>query len=73
MLTDSTLAEFAAALDRALDVHVVAPLYQSWANAPVQVDLAALQSWASCAREPHPLRRRRAASRAGAQLVAPRR
>ncbi len=75
LLTDSTLAEFAAALDRALDVHVVAPLYQSWANAPVQVDLAALWQELGVVREGSRIRFDAAAPLAGwrAQLVAPRR
>ncbi len=38
----SNLARFAAELDRALGVEVVAPLYAEWAHTPVQVGLDAL-------------------------------
>lgn len=75
LLSDSTLPEFAAELDRTLGVNVVAPLYQSWARTPVEVDLAALWTELGVVRDGRTIRFDAGAPLAGwrASLVAPRR
>ena len=52
----SDLEHFAAELDRALGVEVVAALHARWAHAPVQVDLAELWSELGVVREGHAIR-----------------
>jgi hypothetical protein len=52
----SDLEHFAAELDRALGVEVVAALHARWAHTPVQVDLAALWKELGVVREGHAIR-----------------
>ena len=56
ILRDSDLAHFAAELDRALGVEVVAPLYAQWAHAPVAPDLEALWKELGVVREGRSIR-----------------
>jgi len=73
ILRDRDLAHFAAELDRALGVEVVAPLYAEWAHAPVALDLDALWKELGVVREGNAIRFDASAPLAGwrASLVKP--